>query len=134
MIAVIQRVLEASVTVDRQIIGEIGAGLLVLGAIQPDDGEKQLAWMANKIVGLRIFRCCEKHFDVDVQQTGGAVLLVSQFTLAADASQGRRPSFYRGGQARGCGKTFLRVLLGGSRYGRACADWEICCGYESVAR
>ncbi|HEY1686214.1 MAG TPA: D-aminoacyl-tRNA deacylase [Tepidisphaeraceae bacterium] len=93
MIAVIQRVLEASVVVEGEIIGKIGPGLLVLAAIQPGDSEKQLAWMAGKITSLRIFRNGEKHFDVDVQQIGGEILLVSQFTLAADATQGRRPSF-----------------------------------------
>lgn len=93
MIAVIQRVLQASVVVEGETIGQIGPGMLVLAAIQPGDGESQLTWMANKIASLRIFRNGEKHFDADVTQIGGSILLVSQFTLAADASQGRRPSF-----------------------------------------
>ena len=93
MIVVIQRVLQASVLVEGQTIGQIGPGMLVLAAVQPGDGESQLTWMANKIASLRIFRNAEKHFDVDVKQINGSILLVSQFTLAADASQGRRPSF-----------------------------------------
>ena len=93
MIAIIQRVSQASVAVDGQIISQIGPGMLVLAAIEAGDTETQLTWMASKIVTLRIFRNGEKHFDVDVKQIGGSILLVSQFTLAADASQGRRPSF-----------------------------------------
>lgn len=110
MIAVIQRVLQASVVVDGQTIGQIGAGLLVLAAIQPGDTEKELAWMANKIVGLRIFQNGEKHFDLDVQQIGGSILLVSQFTLAADASQGRRPSFIGAARPEEAEKLFARFV------------------------
>ena len=110
MIAVIQRVLEASVKVDNQIIGQIGPGLLVLAAIQPTDTEKELSWMANKIVTLRIFRNAEKHFDIDVQQIGGSMLLVSQFTLAADASQGRRPSFIGAAKPEDAEKLFARFV------------------------
>lgn len=93
MIAVIQRVLSASVEVAGEIVGRIDRGLLVLAAIEPGDTPGQLGWMANKIVGLRIFQNGDKHFDVDLKQIGGGILLVSQFTLAADCSQGRRPSF-----------------------------------------
>jgi D-aminoacyl-tRNA deacylase len=110
MIAVIQRVLEASVEVDGQTISQIGRGLLVLAAIQPDDGEPQLAWMANKIINLRIFQNEEKHFDIDVQQINGSVLLVSQFTLAADASQGRRPSFIGAARPEEAEKLFARFV------------------------
>lgn len=93
MIAVIQRVLSASVEVAGEIVGRIDRGLLVLAAIELGDTPGQLGWMANKIVGLRIFQNGDKHFDVDLKQIGGGILLVSQFTLAADCSQGRRPSF-----------------------------------------
>jgi D-tyrosyl-tRNA(Tyr) deacylase len=110
MIAVIQRVLEASVAVDGQTISQIGRGLLVLAAIQPDDGEQQLAWMTNKIINLRIFQNEEKHFDVDVQQINGSILLVSQFTLAADASQGRRPSFIGAARPEEAEKLFSRFV------------------------
>ena len=93
MIAILQRVLQASVKVDGQIVGQIGPGLLALVAITKTDGPEQVAWMARKLIGLRIFRNGEKHFDIDVQQSGGAVLLVSNFTVAAATRQGRRPSF-----------------------------------------
>ena len=93
MIAILQRVLRASVTVDEKLIGEIGPGLLALVAITASDGPVQIAWMARKIVGLRIFRNGDKHFDLDVQQAGGSVLLVGNFTVAAATRHGRRPSF-----------------------------------------
>jgi D-tyrosyl-tRNA(Tyr) deacylase len=93
VIAILQRVLRASVTVDGTIVGQIGPGLLALVAVAKTDGPEQVAWMARKIVGLRVFRNGDKHFDVDVQQAGGGVLLVSNFTVAAATRQGRRPSF-----------------------------------------
>jgi D-tyrosyl-tRNA(Tyr) deacylase len=93
MIAILQRVVRASVTVNQTIVGEVGPGLLALVAITKADGPEQTAWMARKIVGLRIFRNGDKHFDINVQQAGGGVLLVSNFTVAAATKQGRRPSF-----------------------------------------
>ncbi|HZK81725.1 MAG TPA: D-aminoacyl-tRNA deacylase [Humisphaera sp.] len=93
MIAILQRVLSASVTVNGRVVGQIGPGLLALVAITKTDGAEQIAWMARKIVGLRIFRNGDKHFDIDVQQSGGSVLLASNFTVAAATRQGRRPSF-----------------------------------------
>jgi D-tyrosyl-tRNA(Tyr) deacylase len=95
MIAVVQRVTEARVVVDEKVVGEIGQGLLVLAAVESDDTAEQLQWMANKLVGLRIFRSPsepQKHFDLDVQQVSGAILLVSNFTIAAETRKGRRPS------------------------------------------
>jgi D-aminoacyl-tRNA deacylase len=96
MIAVVQRVSEAAVRVDGEIIGQIGSGLLVLASVHRDDREADLAWTANKLVGLRVFRNPEdsdKCFDIDVKQANGSVLLVSNFTVAADTRRGRRPSF-----------------------------------------
>jgi len=96
MIAVVQRVAEAAVCIDGQIVGQIGPGLLVLASVHRDDREADLAWTANKLVGLRVFRNPddpEKYFDIDVKQAGGSVLLVSNFTVAADVRGGRRPSF-----------------------------------------
>jgi D-tyrosyl-tRNA(Tyr) deacylase len=92
MIAVVQRVSEARVVVAGEVVGEIGVGLMVLAAVQRGDTREHLEWVARKLVGLRVFRNGEKHFDLDVTQVGGGVLLVSQFTLAADTRQGRRPS------------------------------------------
>jgi D-tyrosyl-tRNA(Tyr) deacylase len=93
MIAVIQRVTSAQVTVDGSIVGSIGPGLVALVAVHRDDGTDDVAWMAGKIVSLRIFRRADKHFDIDVRESGGEVLLVSNFTVAGQTRRGRRPSF-----------------------------------------
>ena len=94
MIAVVQRVLEASVTVDGAVVGRIGPGLLALVAVRKTDTEADVAWMANKLATLRIFRSADgvKHFDLDVRAVGGSMLLVSNFTVAGRTRQGRRPS------------------------------------------
>jgi D-tyrosyl-tRNA(Tyr) deacylase len=92
MIAVVQRVSEARVVVDGQTIGEIGPGLLVLAAVEKDDGPADIDWTANKLIALRIFRNGDKQFDRDVKQMGGSVLLVSNFTVAGETRRGRRPS------------------------------------------
>jgi D-tyrosyl-tRNA(Tyr) deacylase len=93
MICIVQRVLEASVTVDGKIVGAIDHGMLVLAAVERGDGPEQAEWTAGKLASLRIFRAGDKHFDVDVKEIGGAVLLVSNFTVAAATRKGRRPSF-----------------------------------------
>ena len=93
MIAVVQRVTQASVVVGDRVVGQIGGGLLALVAVHADDTDADVTWTAGKLAGLRIFRNDEKHFDADVKQAGGAVLLVSNFTVAARTRQGRRPSF-----------------------------------------
>lgn len=92
MIAVVQRVSEARVVVDGQVVGAIGPGLLVLAAVEKDDTPADIEWTAAKLSGLRIFRNGDKHFDLDVQQAGGSMLLVSNFTVAAETRRGRRPS------------------------------------------
>ena len=93
MICVVQRVLEARVDVDGATVGAIGQGLLVLASVVHDDMESEIERMAKKLIGLRIFRNGDKHFDHDVTQIpGGAILLVSNFTVAADTRRGRRPS------------------------------------------
>ena len=93
MIAVLQRVTEAQVVVDGHVVGRIGGGLVALAAVHAADTEADVAWTAAKLVALRIFRSGDKHFDVDVRQAGGSVLLVSNFTVAAQTRHGRRPSF-----------------------------------------
>lgn len=93
MRAVVQRVSRAKVTVDDEIVGEIGRGLLVLLGIAPEDSLEQVRWLAEKIVGLRIFRDDEGKMNRDVTEVGGGVLVVSQFTLYGDCSKGKRPSF-----------------------------------------
>jgi D-tyrosyl-tRNA(Tyr) deacylase len=86
-------VTEARVTVDGATVGEIGLGLVALAAIHATDAPADVTWTANKLANLRLFPADEKHFDVDVRQAGGSILLVSNFTVAAQTRQGRRPSF-----------------------------------------
>ncbi len=93
MRAVIQRVSEAHVSVDGNVIGRIGQGLVVLVGVTHDDTEEDARWLARKVVGLRIFEDEAGKMNLSVQDVGGAVLVVSQFTLYADARRGRRPSF-----------------------------------------
>ncbi len=92
MKAVVQRVTEARVVVDGRVVGEIGAGIVVLTAVEREDAAADMEWTANKLVGLRIFPNADKQYDLDVKQIGGGVLLVSNFTVAADTRNGRRPS------------------------------------------
>ncbi|MDH4351594.1 MAG: D-aminoacyl-tRNA deacylase [Gemmatimonadota bacterium] len=93
MRAVVQRVREAAVTVDEEIVGEIGPGLLVLLGIHGSDSAGDGELMARKLVGLRIFSDNEGLMNRSVADVGGSVLLVSQFTLYGDVRKGRRPSF-----------------------------------------
>lgn len=93
MRAVVQRVSRASVSVGERVIGAIGPGLCVLLGVAAEDEERDAAWMAEKIAHLRIFRDDEGLMNRSAIDAGGAVLLVSQFTLLGDARKGRRPSF-----------------------------------------
>jgi D-tyrosyl-tRNA(Tyr) deacylase len=93
MKAVIQRVSEASVTVDDQIVGQIGLGLLVLVGVGASDGPAEALLLAEKIANMRIFPDADGRFNRSVVDVGGAALVVSQFTLYADTRRGRRPSF-----------------------------------------
>jgi len=93
MRAVIQRVCEASVDVDGERISHIGRGLLVLIGVAVDDGPRQTDWMVEKLLGLRLFENAAGKFDASVIDVGGAVLVVSQFTLYADTRRGNRPGY-----------------------------------------
>ena len=93
MKGVIQRVTSASVIVDGQTSGEIGQGLLVLLGVEKGDDESKADWLAEKIAGLRIFSDEEGKMNRSVRDVGGAVLVVSQFTLAGNCTKGKRPSF-----------------------------------------
>jgi D-tyrosyl-tRNA(Tyr) deacylase len=95
MIAVVQRVTEAKVEVDGAIVGQIGLGLVVLLSVEKDDTQADMHWMAGKLATLRIFPEGEKAYDRSVRDIGGAVLLISNFTVSADTSEGRRPSLSR---------------------------------------
>ncbi|ODS59502.1 MAG: D-tyrosyl-tRNA(Tyr) deacylase [Acidobacteria bacterium SCN 69-37] len=93
MRAVVQRVSQASVTVDGTIVGAIEAGLLVLLGVAEDDGPADIAYVASKVAGLRVFRDEAGRMNRSVTETGGALLVVSQFTLLGDVRRGRRPAF-----------------------------------------
>ena len=93
MKAVIQRVTRASVTVDGSVIGEIGKGFLVLLGVVDGDGEEEMKLLAKKTAGIRIFTDENDKMNLSLDQVEGEVLVVSQFTLCADVSHGRRPSF-----------------------------------------
>lgn len=90
---VLQRVREASVTIHGRVTGAIGTGFLLLVGIAPGDTAAEVAWMAEKVAGLRLFADADGKMNLDLAAVGGALLVVSQFTLYGDASKGRRPSF-----------------------------------------
>jgi len=93
MIALLQRVSEASVSVDNKVVGEIEQGLLVLLAIEPSDNQEKAKRLAEKVAGYRIFEDENGKMNLNVKQINGDILVVSQFTLAANTSKGLRPSF-----------------------------------------
>ena len=93
MRACIQRVSQAEVAVDGEVIGRIGRGLVVLLGVAHEDGQGQVDWLADKIVGLRIFEDEAGKMNRSLAEVGGAMLVVSQFTLYGDSRKGRRPSF-----------------------------------------
>ncbi|MCI6967306.1 D-aminoacyl-tRNA deacylase [bacterium] len=95
MRAVVQRVLSASVAIGGTVKGEIGEGYLVLLGIEENDTEKDLDYIAEKLLGLRVFEDEAGKMNRSVLDAGGSILLVSQFTLYGDARKGRRPSFIR---------------------------------------
>jgi D-tyrosyl-tRNA(Tyr) deacylase len=90
---VVQRVTHAEVEVEGSVVGQIGPGLLALVGFCPGDDRAALDWMARKVVGLRLFEDSDEKMNLSVQETGGQVLLVPQFTLYGDCRKGRRPSF-----------------------------------------
>ena len=93
MRVVLQRVREASVSVDGRVVGSIGPGFLLLVGFTAGDGDAVVGWMAEKVVGLRVFNDDDGKMNRSLAEIGGSVLVVSQFTLYGDASRGRRPSF-----------------------------------------
>lgn len=95
MRAVVQRVKYATVSVDGEIISRIDAGLMVLIGIREEDDKKDIEYIGKKITGLRIFPDEEGVMNVNVQDTGGEIMIVSQFTLYGDAKKGNRPSYIR---------------------------------------
>lgn len=93
MIGLLQRVSEARVMVDGAMVGEIGAGLLVLVGVERDDGERQAERLLERLLGYRVFADAEGKMNLSVRDICGGLLLVPQFTLAADTGKGMRPSF-----------------------------------------
>ena len=93
MRAVLQRVSRASVVIDGETVGSLGRGLLVLLGVAPADTAAEAQWLAEKVAGLRIFNDEAGKMNRDVAEVGGALLVVSQFTLHGDCRKGRRPSF-----------------------------------------
>jgi D-tyrosyl-tRNA(Tyr) deacylase len=93
MRAVVQRVSRARVVVGEEVVGEIGHGLLVLLGVHVSDTVEQARWLADKVIGLRIFRDDAENMNLSLQDVAGSCLIVSQFTLYGDCRKGRRPSF-----------------------------------------
>ncbi|MBK8094903.1 MAG: D-tyrosyl-tRNA(Tyr) deacylase [Verrucomicrobiaceae bacterium] len=92
---VIQRVSEASVTIDGAITGQIGSGLLILCGIEAVDTEEDATWLVQKVTQMRIFGDADGKMNLSVKDTGGGILVISQFTLHASTKKGNRPSFIR---------------------------------------
>lgn len=93
MRVVLQRVARAEVQIEGRVAGSIGPGFVVLAGFAPTDTDAQLAWMAEKILGLRVFGDDDGKMNRDLAEVNGSILVVSQFTLYGDAAKGRRPSF-----------------------------------------
>ena len=113
MRAVVQRVSRASVKAGEEPVGQIGPGLLVLLGVAQDDGESDVAYLAEKIAGLRIFEDSAGKMNLALAEVGGAVLAVSQFTLYGDVRRGKRPSFdaaARPEQARALYEAFVQKI------------------------
>lgn len=96
MIALIQRVTQAKVTIGGETVGQIGTGLLVLLGVEKDDDQTKADRLLDKVLNYRLFADAAGKMNLNVQQIGGALLVVSQFTLAADTQKGLRPSFSKG--------------------------------------
>ncbi len=93
MRAVVQRVSEASVSVEERVVGSISRGLCVLVGVENDDSQRDVGTLANKLRNLRVFQDSDGKMNLSVVQTGGQLLLISQFTLLGDVRRGNRPSF-----------------------------------------
>ena len=113
MVALVQRVREASVEVEGEVTGAIGAGLMILLGVHKDDTEREVAWLARKCANLRIFRDDAGLMNRSVLDVGGEALVVSQFTLYGNAAKGNRPSFIasaRPEQAEALYEAFVEAL------------------------
>lgn len=123
MIALIQRVTQAKVEVTGQTVGEISAGLLVLLGVEKGDDEKKCKRLAQRVLAYRIFADSDDKMNLNVQQVGGSLLVISQFTLAAETHKGNRPGFSNGAEPdqakrlyelfkQNCSDTGIKVATG----------------------
>ena len=110
MLTLIQRVSAASVRVDGDIVGAIGPGLLALVGIEPADGEAEVVRMATRLLGYRVFADDAGRMNRSLSDTGGGLLLVSQFTLAADTGSGMRPGFSTAAAPEAAERIFVRLV------------------------
>ena len=110
MRAVIQRVSEASVDIGGKSVSSIGPGLLVLAAFRSGDGDLELEWMARKCIELRVFKDDDGKMNLSVQDIGGELLIVSQFTLYGNCRKGRRPAFTESAPAEEAERLYRRFL------------------------
>ncbi len=113
MIAVVQRVRRAAVRIDGQVVGSIGRGQLVLLGVAQGDSDEDARWLADKLVGLRIFDDSHGKMNLSLADVGGGMLIVSQFTLLGDCRKGRRPSYSRSAspeQAERLYETFIAAV------------------------
>ncbi len=110
MIALIQRVTEASVVVDGETVGAIGPGLLALIGVEPGDGAAQVAKLGERLLRYRVFSDPAGKMNLSLTDTGGGLLLVSQFTLAADTASGLRPSFSTAAEPEAAERIFSELV------------------------
>ena len=110
MIALIQRVREAQVDVEGKTVGRIGSGLLAFVAVQPHDGETQAQRLLERLLGYRVFADADGKMNLSLADTGGGLLLVSQFTLAADTTRGMRASFTSAATPEAARRWFDRLV------------------------
>ncbi|MBR0457568.1 MAG: D-tyrosyl-tRNA(Tyr) deacylase [Firmicutes bacterium] len=110
MRAVVQRVTNSSVTVDEQITGQIGKGLMVLIGVEDGDTEKDADYIAKKVTALRVFDDAEGVMNLSVQDIGGEILAVSQFTLLGDVRKGNRPSYFTAARPEEADRLYRKVI------------------------
>ena len=101
MRVVIQRVLEASVKVNNEVVGNIDNGLLVFAGFEEEDNNEDIDWIVRKIIGLRIFNDAQQIMNLSIVETGGNMLVISQFTLHASTKKGNRPSYIKAAKPHG---------------------------------
>ena len=110
MRAVVQRVTRAGVSVEGRVTGAIGRGFMVLLGVQEGDGQADMEYICQKVAGLRVFEDAEGKMNLSLQDIGGSVLMVSQFTLLGDARKGRRPSFIQAARPEEANAWYLRAV------------------------